>query len=92
MKYLHRACMALALALGSIAASVAHAAERVGMVVYHSQTNDFGRAVAEFKADLTYQAGLSGEVAQTVDAGLTRDSHGFRQVTANFQPGNLPTC
>lgn len=78
--------VACGLALASLVAPSAYAVDVALSHLRHSQLNDFGRAEAQFKVDLAHQTSLAGDLNQVVDTSLVRDSHGFRQVTAEFEP------
>lgn len=78
--------VAACLALAALAAPSAYAVDAALTSLRYSQSNDFGRAEAQFKVDLAHQADLAGDLNRVVDTSLVRDSHGFRQVTAEFEP------
>lgn len=77
-----RSCaMALGLAMASFGASVAHALDRVALVVRH--VGDYSARAEKFKAELSFNADTKAVASASVSADLVRDGHGYRQTSAS---------
>lgn len=82
MKVMHRFIAGIALALSVALSSVAFAADRVVAVLASSQEMSYAACSAKFHGDLARNIDMKAVVVASVDSGLLRDSHGFRQATA----------
>ena len=62
-------------------------AETIRYVIAANLDAGYGSAVAQFKADLAYQADAAGVTMIAMSSDLRRDRHGFRQASADEYQG-----
>lgn len=69
--------------------SVANAAplEAIRYISSYGHLETFAHADAKFRAELAYQAGEKGDTVASANSDLRRDSHGFRQASADEYQG-----
>ena len=79
---LHHGIACLLTAVSMLASSVVHATP-IPRIVEEVMTSSFGSAYARFHVETNYQSGESGDLASSGVSALRRDSHGYRQVTAD---------